>query len=99
MKMTRKQSVDWVKDNAKWEIIPGNNFVRCSTMEFGGRRFIRIEELSCSNVLEARYLHKAEPALAFRGCGYRYIDDEGGLSSTSETEMANWIYEKAKEMD
>lgn len=96
-RMTRKQVAEFVDNDANWTIIPGNEYIKLGTLDYGSLHYAVTFTKSLRNVYEV-HKHDATPKYSWsRDHYFEYEPEAKGLVySVSNTLIKDRIYEEAK---
>ena len=96
--MNRKEVKDFIENDANWEVVAGNDYIRLEILRFGSLAFGQIAQNEILNRTEM-IIHQAEPVYGFKRMGYFYeLDEEhhGMGYSVSFTSVQDRIYKEQK---
>lgn len=95
-KMTRKQVAAFVDNDDNWTIIPGNDYIKLGTLDFGDLHYAVIFAREICNTLEIIRNGEAPRYKWRREFYYEYDPATKGLTySTSNTHVKDKVYEEA----
>lgn len=99
-KMTRKQVAEFVDNNENWKIIPGNEYIKLGTLDYGSLHYAVVFCKTLINAYECER-HGSLPKYEWRRDHYFEYDPgtnelKSLTYSVSNTLIKDKIYEEAK---